>query len=169
MKVIKIYSILIFFHCIITLSLQDWLKPVFVYKKECWCSNIIYDFFLCSIAFNKGFMKNTGLSLSFQIIRALFVKKAIHTWRNRVVTLVQLLLPVIFTILGLAADESRPDANLVEPPLKLNLEPYGRTYIPFTSGLNPTQARTDFAALYKAQFGSSQVLEEFSNPPVSRA
>ncbi|GFS11780.1 ATP-binding cassette transporter sub-family A, partial [Elysia marginata] len=116
-------------------------------------------------AFNKGFIKNTGLSLKLSIIRALFVKKAIHTWRNRVVTLVQLLLPVIFTILGLAADESRPDANLVEPPLTLNLEPYGRTYIPLTAGLNPTSARTNFADLYKAQFGTTQALEPFTEPP----
>ncbi|RUS76071.1 hypothetical protein EGW08_016175 [Elysia chlorotica] len=116
-------------------------------------------------AFNKGFIKNTGLSLNLAIIKALFVKKAIHTWRNRVVTLVQLLLPVIFTILGLAADESRPDANLVEPPLTMHMEPFGRTFIPVTAGLNPTTPRTDFTRLYKAQFGSSQVLEEFSIPP----
>ena len=95
------------------------------------------------------------------------MKKAIHTWRNRVVTLVQLLLPVIFTIVGLAVDRSQPNANLGEPSLTLNLKPYGRTYIPFTSGLNPTTQRTNFTALYKAQFGTSQVFEEFSMPPVS--
>ncbi|KAK3796087.1 hypothetical protein RRG08_044081 [Elysia crispata] len=117
------------------------------------------------MSFNKGFIKNTGLSLNLAIIKALFVKKAIHTWRNRVVTLVQLLLPVIFTIVGLAVDRSQPNANLGEPSLTLNLKPYGRTYIPFTSGLNPTTQRTNFTALYKAQFGTSQVLKEFSMPP----
>ncbi|GFO27722.1 ATP-binding cassette sub-family a member [Plakobranchus ocellatus] len=113
------------------------------------------------MSFNKGFVKNTGLSLNLAIIRALFVKKAIHTWRNRVVTLVQLLLPVIFTILGLAADEGRPDTQTVEPPLILNLEPFGRSYIPYTAGLNSTTVDNDFAELYKKQFGNSEIPEMF--------
>ncbi|RUS76072.1 hypothetical protein EGW08_016176, partial [Elysia chlorotica] len=44
-------------------------------------------------AFNKGFVKKTGLSLSLAIMKALIVKKALHTWRNQFITSVQLLLP----------------------------------------------------------------------------
>ncbi|GFO39492.1 ATP-binding cassette, sub-family a (abc1), member 3b [Plakobranchus ocellatus] len=119
------------------------------------------------MSFNKGFVKITGMSLNLAIIRALLVKKAILTWRNRVVTLAQLLLPVIFTALGLATDVGRSVAQMIEPPLILNLEPFGQTYIPFTVGLNATPAHQQFADLYKTQFGSSENLEEFQigKPP----
>lgn len=61
----------------------------------------------------------------------MFVKKVIHTFRNRVVTLVQLLLPVIFTILALVvakiAEYTEPSPELV-----LNSEPFSSNVVPYT-------------------------------------
>ncbi|XP_012941784.1 ATP-binding cassette sub-family A member 3 [Aplysia californica] len=110
------------------------------------------------MSFNKGFKKRTGMALEMSRMRGLFVKKAIHTWRNRVVTLVQLLLPVIFTILGLAADEARPQGT-DEPPLTFDLAPFEGSYVPYTSGLNPSALGTKFGDLYAGQFGPSDVTE----------
>ncbi|RUS82911.1 hypothetical protein EGW08_009334 [Elysia chlorotica] len=117
------------------------------------------------MAFNRGFQKKTGLSLKLGIIRGLFVKKALHTWRNRIITLVQLLLPVFLVTIVVARDKSESNDNRIEPPLTLDLEPYGHSYIPVTAGLNPSPARTKFTSLYMAQFGKSHTVEEFSKPP----
>lgn len=114
---------------------------------------------IISIAFNKGFSKKTGLALKMSRIRALFVKKAIHTMRNRTVTLVQLLLPLLSTILGLIILEARPQEK-PPPVLKLDLSAYGRTHIPYTNGQNLSSAL--FANLYGQQFGSSQDMEYFN-------
>ncbi|GFO27759.1 ATP-binding cassette sub-family a member 3 [Plakobranchus ocellatus] len=118
-------------------------------------------YFFLSKAFNKGYVKKTGISLNLTIIRALFVKKAIHTWRNRVVALIQLLLPVLITSFSLSAITDGSVA--VEPPLLLNLQPFGGSYVPFTAN----QVDKDFANLYKMQFGNSEILEEFQIPVVS--
>lgn len=114
---------------------------------------------IISTAFNKGFSKKTGLALKMSRIRALFVKKAIHTMRNRTVTLVQLLLPLLSTILGLIILEARPQEK-PPPVLKLDLSAYGRTHIPYTNGQNLSSAL--FANLYGQQFGSSQDMEYFN-------
>ncbi|GFS11827.1 ATP-binding cassette sub-family A member [Elysia marginata] len=115
------------------------------------------------MAFNKGFIKNTGLSLDLSMIRAVFVKKAIHTWRNRLITLVQLILPVLFTILILApSDEEKAYQEAVEPPLTLDLTPFGKTFIPVTAGLKTTSTGAQMADVYEAQFGTSQTVEKFS-------
>ncbi|CAG5125756.1 unnamed protein product [Candidula unifasciata] len=113
------------------------------------------------MAFNKGFSKKTGLALKTSRIRALFVKKAIHTWRNRTVTLVQLLLPVLSTLLGLGIMEAKPE-NKPQPLLKLDLSAYGRTNIPYTTGVNFSLEKNHFADLYGKQFGQSQNLENFN-------
>ena len=60
----------------------------------------------------------------------MIVKHAIHSWRNRVVTLVQLLLPVIFAIVACFSKvyftkETDP------PPLPLNLSYFGESVVPF--------------------------------------
>ncbi|RUS83861.1 hypothetical protein EGW08_008402, partial [Elysia chlorotica] len=98
-------------------------------------------------------------------MKALIVKKALHTWRNQFITSVQLLLPVLFSILGMEAGESRLEVKPQELPINLDMEPFGRTFIPVTTGPNPTKYQRDFIALYKAQFGDSHYLEEFSIPP----
>ena len=44
--------------------------------------------------------RNTGASLSLQQFRGMFVKRVIHSWRNRVLTISQILVPIVFTILA---------------------------------------------------------------------
>ncbi|KAH9488682.1 ATP-binding cassette sub- A member 3 [Bulinus truncatus] len=112
------------------------------------------------MSFNKGFTKNTGFGLQSSRFWGLFVKKAIHTWRNRTVTLVQLLLPVIFTIFGLAIDEARPKGS-TEPSLNFDLKAFSDPIIPFSFRQSPNTDETNFHNLYGSQFGSYQK-ESFS-------
>jgi hypothetical protein len=60
----------------------------------------------------------------------MFIKKVIHTRTNHVVTAVQLIMPVLFTIFGLLAEETTPGST-ADPALTLDLSPFsgGLLYI----------------------------------------
>ncbi|XP_055881820.1 phospholipid-transporting ATPase ABCA3-like [Biomphalaria glabrata] len=125
------------------------------------------------MSFNKGFTKNTGLSLQRSRFWGLFVKKAIHTWRNRVVTLVQLLLPVIFTIFGLAIDEARPKSSS-EPALNFDLNAFSDPIIPYSIRNLSSPIEKSFYDLYGSQFSNKEpfITNEnysFANYTVRRA
>lgn len=63
----------------------------------------------------------------------MIIKHAIHTWRNRVVTLVQLLLPVIFAVLGCLSARAIMGGHTDYPPLTLDLSYFIGPVVPFTS------------------------------------
>ncbi|CAD5111485.1 DgyrCDS794 [Dimorphilus gyrociliatus] len=44
--------------------------------------------------------KNSGFTLYIQQFLSVFIKKAIHSWRNKILSLVQLILPTAFTIMA---------------------------------------------------------------------
>jgi ATP-binding cassette subfamily A (ABC1) protein 3 len=60
-------------------------------------------------AFNENIKKNLGFSLTIQQFYGMFIKKVIHTRTNHVVTAVQLIMPVLFTIFGLLVEETAPN------------------------------------------------------------
>lgn len=74
-------------------------------------------------AFNENIRKNSGFALTVQQFYGMFIKKVLQTWRNRVVTAVQLIMPVLFTIFGLLAEEAAP-GTAADPALTLNLGPF---------------------------------------------
>lgn len=82
--------------------------------------------------FNSGLKKNSGTTLALQQFFSMFVKKLIHTWRNRAVTLVQLLVPVIFTILALTVEKTLPKQE-DEPSLLLNLKDFPNSVAMYSS------------------------------------
>ena len=83
--------------------------------------------------FGVSFRRNTSAgSLALQRFYAMLVKHAVHTWRNRVVTLVQLLLPVIFAILACLGVLTLPSGTDA-PPLTLDLSHFDKPTVPFTS------------------------------------
>ena len=45
--------------------------------------------------------KHQGTSLLLQQFKGMFIKGMIMTWRNRVIAAVQIMVPVVFTLLGL--------------------------------------------------------------------
>lgn len=89
------------------------------------------------------------MSWAAQQFCGMFLKKVLHTWRNRVVTTVQLSLPVIFVILALTVDSTAPK-NEDEPSLALSLSSqFGSdSIIIYTDGSSPSTASTRIAGLY---------------------
>lgn len=79
----------------------------------------------------------------------MIIKKAIHSWRNRIVTFVQLALPVIFTILALVI-ESNATEFAEEPSLNLDLAKFEN---PVTIYTNPSNL---IAAKYKDLFQTTE-------------
>ncbi|KAL3853222.1 hypothetical protein ACJMK2_016778 [Sinanodonta woodiana] len=107
--------------------------------------------------YNKDIRKNTGVTLILQQFKGMLVKKMIHTWRNRIVTIVQLFLPIIFTILALLIEETAPTTG-DEPALVMDLSSFGGTYIPYYSDSGATAATFNYTGRI-----SGQTLEPFSN------
>lgn len=68
-------------------------------------------------------MKNSGLVWFIQQFYAMLLKKIIHTARNRIVTAVQLIVPVVFTIFALSVEKTIPKQQ-DEPALLLDLSPF---------------------------------------------
>jgi len=95
--------------------------------------------------FGVSFRRKTGVaSLALQRFYAMLVKHAVHTWRNRVVTLVQLQLPVIFAILACLGVLTLPSAT--DPPaLTLDLNHFDGPTVPFTSSAD---AGTSYSASF---------------------
>ncbi|OWF34668.1 ATP-binding cassette sub-family A member 3-like [Mizuhopecten yessoensis] len=103
------------------------------------------------------FNKNTGLKRTFQQFYGMFVKKAINTWRNKVVTLVQLILPVVFTVLAFLSIQNSPGqgTTTAEPALKLDMAPFkSDSIVMYKSGdnLDPemVQIKNHFTNLFSS-------------------
>ena len=101
---------------------------------------------------NKQLRRNTGLGHSVQQFWGMFVKKMIHSWRNRVVTFVQFCLPILFTIFAFLV-ESTTTGYTQEPALTLNLSPYGT----YTTVVRDNTAAVTYDDDYKNLFCSGCV------------
>ncbi|XP_060066261.1 phospholipid-transporting ATPase ABCA3-like [Ylistrum balloti] len=95
-------------------------------------------------------VKNSGMNWAVQQFYGMFLKKAIHSWRNRIVSIVQLFLPVIFVIMALVVDQTAP-TNDDEPALTLKLSQFGTSAtVMYTDGTSPTAASTRIAGHYSS-------------------
>lgn len=75
--------------------------------------------------------KNKGVTLQLQQFRAMFQKRVIHSWRNRLVTITQLLVPFCFTLVGCVILESFPGPR--DPPaVELTLGHYKEPVAPYS-------------------------------------
>uniref|UniRef100_A0A8C9WD74 ATP binding cassette subfamily A member 3 n=1 Tax=Scleropages formosus TaxID=113540 RepID=A0A8C9WD74_SCLFO len=72
---------------------------------------------------------NTGLWLYMQQFYAMFLKRALYSWRNWKVMVAQFLVPLIFTVLALVVARTFPSQQ-DSPQLDLTLSRYGRTTVP---------------------------------------
>ena len=89
---------------------------------------------VCEAVFGVQFRQRTGvLSLAFQRFYAMLVKHAIHSWRNRAVTVVQLLLPAIFTVFACVIILTVPIKETDPPPLLLSLGHFDEPEVPYTT------------------------------------
>uniref|UniRef100_A0A8C2JZ56 ATP-binding cassette, sub-family A (ABC1), member 3b n=1 Tax=Cyprinus carpio TaxID=7962 RepID=A0A8C2JZ56_CYPCA len=67
--------------------------------------------------------------LYMQQFYAMFLKRALYSWRNWKVMVAQFLVPLIFTVLALVVARSLPGSKIT-PQLRLALKQYGPTHVP---------------------------------------
>ncbi|XP_059176012.1 phospholipid-transporting ATPase ABCA3-like [Physella acuta] len=88
--------------------------------------------------------KNTGMKLFLQQFVAMFMKRAIHTFRNKLVTISQLVIPLFFTVMGLTVLKTLP-SFIDMPLLRLVPEDFGKNYIPYSTDLFDEDMAQTFA------------------------
>ncbi|GAB6031180.1 ATP-binding cassette sub- A member 3 [Chamberlinius hualienensis] len=89
--------------------------------------------------------RNKGISLFFQQVKAMVIKKMLHTKRNWILAFVQLILPIIILVLSLLVLRSQP-SKFIEPPLTFNLHPFKKTFVTYSSsGENASRLAEVFA------------------------
>ena len=81
-----------------------------------------------------NYEKNKGLWQCLQQFSALVLKKAIHSWRNRKITLLQFILPVIFTIWACLTQFSFSSGE-GNPRLLLSLSAFTDPVVPYATGV----------------------------------
>uniref|UniRef100_A0A672IPT5 ABC transporter domain-containing protein n=1 Tax=Salarias fasciatus TaxID=181472 RepID=A0A672IPT5_SALFA len=69
---------------------------------------------------------NTGVRLHMQQFYAMFLKRALYSWRNWKVMVAQFLVPLVFTVVALVVARTLPDHQNA-PQLRLALSRYGHT------------------------------------------
>ncbi|PVD25014.1 hypothetical protein C0Q70_15511 [Pomacea canaliculata] len=99
--------------------------------------------------------KDDGWRLQWSRFKGMFVKKVLISWRHRVISIVQLLLPVLFTIFALLIDVTS-SFNTSNKELSFDLSPFGSTRIPVCNGSNPSGITELAAQQYMNQFSNSQ-------------
>ncbi|XP_041356253.1 phospholipid-transporting ATPase ABCA3-like [Gigantopelta aegis] len=92
----------------------------------------------------------TGCSLGRSRFKALFVKKAIYTKRTILMGLFQMLLPISFAVLAMFVDTANNTKDAEVPSMKLSLAPFGKTSVPYTSGVTSSEETSHLADVYSS-------------------
>ncbi|XP_054848460.1 phospholipid-transporting ATPase ABCA3 isoform X2 [Eublepharis macularius] len=96
---------------------------------------------------------NTGFYLCCQQFYAMFMKRAVYSWRNWKMVAAQFLVPLIFTAFALIVAKTFPGPR-DSPLLKLTLNPYGQTTVPFSvsqESVLAQQLAAQYSDLVRAQ------------------
>ncbi|XP_055460812.1 phospholipid-transporting ATPase ABCA3 [Psammomys obesus] len=126
-----------------SMDIQAIQLPALQYQHERRASDWALDSNLCGvmdptnsigalIEEEEGVVKfNTGLALHCQQFWAMFLKKAAYSWREWKMVAAQVLVPLTCITLALLAIKYTVEI-FDDPPLKLSLNEYGRTVVPFS-------------------------------------
>uniref|UniRef100_A0A8C1NAB8 ATP-binding cassette, sub-family A (ABC1), member 3b n=1 Tax=Cyprinus carpio TaxID=7962 RepID=A0A8C1NAB8_CYPCA len=93
---------------------------------------------------------NIGARLYMQQFYAMFLKRALYSWRNWKVMVAQFLVPLIFTVLALVVARSLPGSKIT-PQLRLALKQYGPTHVPVAVDVSAGPLATALAEIYLPQ------------------
>ena len=124
-----------------------------------------YQLLNCFLDYNRNISKNSGLALMVQQFYAMLVRRMIHTMRNKVVTVVQLLLPVLFTIAALGTEKAI-NVTIDEPALLLDSHPFTGFVVPYSDGLIPNVDNTALANAYISQFTDTDRVNRKTFPDI---
>ncbi|XP_051573029.1 phospholipid-transporting ATPase ABCA3-like isoform X1 [Myxocyprinus asiaticus] len=100
---------------------------------------------------------NTGARLYMQQFYAMFLKRALYSWRNWKVMVAQFLVPLIFTVVALVVARTVPGSHN-SPQLRLALKHYGSTRVPVTVAANAGPLATALAELYTSQLPAQNAI-----------
>ncbi|RXN24177.1 ATP-binding cassette sub-family A member 3 [Labeo rohita] len=100
---------------------------------------------------------NTGARLYMQQFYAMFLKRALYSWRNWKVMVAQFLVPLIFTVMALVVARSLPGSHIT-PQLRLALKQYGPTRVPVAVDANAGPLASALAEIYAAQLPSQNAI-----------
>lgn len=103
--------------------------------------------------------RNSGIYLYLQQFSAMFIKRVLHTWRNKLVTLSQLFVPLFFTIMALIVIQTFPGPQ-DSPPLTLTPDKFSEDTIVYSLAHWADNDSKHLAHLYRHQLknSSSKVL-----------
>uniref|UniRef100_A0A673N691 ATP-binding cassette sub-family A member 3-like n=1 Tax=Sinocyclocheilus rhinocerous TaxID=307959 RepID=A0A673N691_9TELE len=93
---------------------------------------------------------NIGARLYMQQFYAMFLKRALYSWRNWKVMVAQFLVPLIFTVLALVVARALPGSQIT-PQLRLVLKQYGPTHVPVAVDVSAGPLATALAEIYLPQ------------------
>uniref|UniRef100_A0A8C2Q231 ATP-binding cassette, sub-family A (ABC1), member 3b n=1 Tax=Cyprinus carpio TaxID=7962 RepID=A0A8C2Q231_CYPCA len=105
---------------------------------------------------------NIGARLYMQQFYAMFLKRALYSWRNWKVMVAQFLVPLIFTVLALVVARSLPGSKIT-PQLRLALKQYGPTHVPVAVDVSAGPLATALAEIYAAQLPSQNAIPQHPN------
>ncbi|ESO83918.1 hypothetical protein LOTGIDRAFT_229502 [Lottia gigantea] len=106
--------------------------------------------------------KNTGIRLYLQQFSAMFLKRVLHTVRNKKVAVAQLGLPLFFTIVTLIVLKTFPGPTDA-PALTLNIEEFGRNFLPFSTSQGDHEYVDDIATFYGNSLNKSENVLTYIN------
>uniref|UniRef100_A0A6Q2XA99 ABC transporter domain-containing protein n=1 Tax=Esox lucius TaxID=8010 RepID=A0A6Q2XA99_ESOLU len=98
---------------------------------------------------------NTGARLYMQQFYAMFVKRALYSWRNWKVMVAQFLVPLVFTVLALVVARVFPGRH-DSPQLRLDLARYGPTVVPVALETGKGPLAIALAQLYSSQLATQK-------------
>ncbi|MBN3289285.1 ABCA3 protein, partial [Polypterus senegalus] len=98
---------------------------------------------------------NTGAMLFLQQFYAMFLKRALYSWRNWKVMVAQFLVPLVFTVLALVVARTFPGPR-DSPSLNLSLARYGPTNVPYIIEPNSGNLTAALANSYLGQLAAVQ-------------
>ncbi|XP_057202451.1 phospholipid-transporting ATPase ABCA3 [Triplophysa rosa] len=100
---------------------------------------------------------NTGARLYLQQFYAMFLKRALYSWRNWKVIVAQFLVPLIFIVLALVVARTLPGGHST-PQLRLSLSQYGPTHVPVALEADAGPLAEALAEVYTTQLASQNAI-----------
>uniref|UniRef100_A0A3Q1JUS1 ABC transporter domain-containing protein n=1 Tax=Anabas testudineus TaxID=64144 RepID=A0A3Q1JUS1_ANATE len=103
---------------------------------------------------------NTGVRLHLQQFYAMFLKRALYSWRNWKVMVAQFLVPLVFTIVALVVARTFPSYEDA-PQLRLLLNRYGPTRVPVALQPGAGPLPSALANTYRSQLSAQLDITDY--------
>ncbi|XP_005105583.1 ATP-binding cassette sub-family A member 3 [Aplysia californica] len=99
---------------------------------------------------SKRLSKNHRVSLFAQQFWAMLLKRVLHTLRNKLITVTQLVVPLFFTVMGIIVLKTMP-SFIDMPPLPLTADQYGSNFVPYSSVKDWSKLAQVYGSLFRNQ------------------